>query len=438
MLDINYILKNTELIKKAIKLKKIDLDLDSLISIYKERKRLLEEIESINQERNKLAKVGKGSKPSAEIIEKGKELKNKFANLDKELKKLNEEYLELMAKVPLPPSEDTPIGESEEDNVEVYKWGKIPRFNFPVKDHIKLAENLDLIDFVRGVKVSGYRGYYIKNELALLQIGLMHYALEKVVKKGYKPFIPPTIVREFALFGSGYFSGTSYNPEVDEIYKLANKEKGMDGKVKNEDKFLIGTAEPSLLAYYSGEVLDEEQLPLRISGFSPCYRSEIGSYGKDTRGLYRVHEFMKVEMVCIAPADIDISDHLQEEMLAISKEMHEDLGLPYRQLQICTGDLSAGKRRQYDLEVWMPGRNAYGETGSASNFLDWQARRLNVRYKTKSGEKKYVYMLNNTALPTPRIIISILENYQQADGSIKVPKVLQPYVGKKVIKNEAK
>lgn len=438
MLDIKYILENKDLIKKSAKLKKIDLDIDHLQSVYEKRKLLIGEIESINQERNKLAKLGQGTRPTAETIEKGKELKNKLSSLEKKLTQLNNEYLDLMAKVPLPPSGDTPVGESEEDNVEVYKWGNIPQFNFTPKDHVELAENLDLIDFSRGVKVSGYRGYYIKNDLALLQIGLMHYALEKVNKKGYKPFIPPTIVREFVLFGSGYFAGTKYNPEIDEIYKLANKEKEADGKIKNEDKFLIGTAEPSLLAYYSGEILDEEQLPLRLSGFSPCYRSEIGSYGKDTRGLYRVHEFMKVEMISIAPADVELSDGLQEEMLSISKEIHEELGLPYRQLQICTGDLSAGKRRQYDLEVWMPGRNAYGETGSVSNLLDWQSRRLNVRYKTKSGEKKYVYMLNSTALPTPRIIISILENYQQADGSVQIPKVLQSYVGKKIIKNEIK
>lgn len=438
MLDIKYILKNKDLIKKAVQLKKIDLDIDYLLDVYKKRKELINEKELINQKRNVLAKLGKGSKPDAESIKKGKELKNKLTAVEEEIAKLDELYFNLMAKVPLPPSEDTPIGDSEDDNVEVFKWGNIPKFNFKIKDHIELAENLDLIDFARGVKVAGYRGYYIKNDLALLQLGLMHYALKKVAAKGYRPFIPPTIVRSFALFGSGYFSSSAYNEDVDEIYKIANKEKEADGKIKTEEKFLIGTAEPSLLAYYADEILNEQDLPLRLSGFSPCYRSEIGSYGKDTKGLYRVHEFMKVEMVSITLADLEVSDRIQEEMISIAREMHEELNLPYRQLQICTGDLSAGKRRQYDLEVWLPSRNAYGETGSASNFLDWQSRRLNVRYKTKSGEKKYVYMLNSTALPTPRITIAILENYQQADGSIKVPEVLQTYVGKKVIKNENK
>ncbi len=438
MLDIKYILKNKELIKKSAQLKKIDLDIDYLVEVYKKRKELINKKELINQKRNALAKLGKRSKPDAENIKKGKELKNKLTALEEEITKLDKLYFDLMAKVPLPPSEDTPVGDSENDNIEVLKWGNIPKFNFKIRDHIELAEKLDLIDFARGVKVAGYRGYYIKNDLALLQLGLMHYALKKVAAKGYRPFIPPTIVRSFALFGSGYFSSSTYNEDIDEIYKIANKEKESDGKIKTEEKFLIGTAEPSLLAYYADEILNERDLPLRLSGFSPCYRSEIGSYGRDTKGLYRVHEFMKVEMVSITPADVETSDRIQEEMISIAREMHEELNLPYRQLQICTGDLSVGKRRQYDLEVWLPSRNAYGETGSASNFLDWQSRRLNVRYKTKAGEKKYVYMLNSTALPTPRITIAILENYQQADGSIKVPEVLQIYVGKKVIKNENK
>lgn len=195
-----------------------------------------------------------------------------------------------------------------------------------------------------------------------------------------------------------------------------------------EKKFLIGTAEPSLLAYYSGEVLDESQLPMRLCGYSQCYRSEIGSYGKDTKGLYRVHEFMKVEQVILGKTDIKEAEKLQDEMVAISREMHEELGLPYRQIIICTGDLGAGKYRQYDLEAWLPGLNRWGETGSASIFLDWQARRLNVKYKDKDGNKKYVYMLNNTALPSPRIFIAILENFQQADGSVKIPEVLQKYM----------
>jgi seryl-tRNA synthetase len=265
-------------------------------------------------------------------------------------------------------------------------------------------------------------------------MGVMLYAIQKMVAKGFAPMIPPTLVKGFPLFGSGYFKGLEYDGGVDEIYQVATSDKEADGSVSKEAKFLVGTAEPSLLAYYSGEVLDGATLPLRLAGFSQCYRSEIGSYGKDTKGMYRVHEFMKVEQVVLCPADIELANQLQEEMIAVSEEMHRELGLPYRKIQICSGDMSAGKYRAFDLEAWMPGMNRYGETGSASNFLDWQSRRLNVKYKDENGDKKHVYMLNNTALPSPRIFISILENYQQADGSVVVPEILRPFVGKDVIR----
>jgi seryl-tRNA synthetase len=292
---------------------------------------------------------------------------------------------------------------------------------------------LDILDLERGAKVAGYRGYYLKNEGVMVVMGLMMYALSKMIEKGYAPMIPPTLIKGFALFGSGYFKGVEYDSETDEIYQVATRDKEMTGEKSKEQKFLVGTAEPSLLAYYANEVLEENKLPLKMCGFSPCYRSEIGSYGKDTKGMYRVHEFMKVEQIILAPTDVALTDKLQQEMLGISEELHKDLGLPYRKLQICTGDMGAGKYKMFDLEAWLPGLDRWGETGSASNFLDWQARRLNVKYVDKNGEKKFVYMLNNTALATPRTFIAILENYQQKDGSVKVPEVLQKYVGKKII-----
>jgi seryl-tRNA synthetase len=220
---------------------------------------------------------------------------------------------------------------------------------------------------------------------------------------------------------------------VDEIYQVATTDKEASGEESKDKKFLVGTAEPSLLAYYADEVLKEEDLPIKVSGYSQCYRSEIGSYGKDVKGMYRVHEFMKVEQIVVAPADAAMMDKLQDEMTAISAEMHEELGLPYRRLQICTGDMSAGKYRQFDLEAWLPGMNRWAETGSSSSFGDWQSRRLNIKYTDKDGERKYAYLLNNTALPSPRVFIAILENYQTADGKVMVPEVLQKYVGKKII-----
>lgn len=431
MLDIKFIREHQKELKEAIKNKSIDLDLDKLLDADKKRIEMTQKIEELNSLKNDLNELMKSSKEEnekKELIEKGKDIKNKLAELEPKYAGVKKEYSELIVKVPTIPSADTPIGKSDEDNVEVAKWGEIPKFNFEAKDHIRLGKDLDILDLEKGVKVSGYRGYYVKNEGVSLMMGFMMYALSKLVQKGFSPMIVPTLVKEFVLFGSGYFKGQEYNPEVDEVYQIASRDKELDGKASKDEKFLVGTAEPSLLAYYSDEVLKEEDLPIRVCGYSQCYRSEIGSYGKDTRGLYRVHEFMKVEQVVISKADIAESDKLQQEMVAISKEMHEELGLPYRVLQICTGDIGAGKYKMFDIEAWMPSRNAYGETGSASNFLDWQARRLNVKYVDKNGEKKYVYMLNNTALPSPRIFIAILENYQQADGSVKVPEVLKKYM----------
>jgi seryl-tRNA synthetase len=288
----------------------------------------------------------------------------------------------------------------------------------------------------RGAKVGGYRGYYLKNEGVSLVMGLMMFALNKMIEKGYKPMIPPTLVKGFALFGSGYFSGLEYNGEVDEIYQVATSDKEASGAISKEKKFLVGTAEPSLLAYYANETLKEEQLPIRICGFSQCYRSEIGSYGKDTKGFYRVHEFMKIEQIVLCKANIEESVKLQDEMVGISKEIHRDLGLPHRLLSMCTGDMSPGKYRFFDIEVWLPATKRWAETGSASDFLDWQARRLNVKYKDKDGKNKFVFMLNNTALASIRPFIAILENFQQKDGSVIVPEVLRKYTGFDIIRKK--
>lgn len=439
VLDLKFIRENRDKIIEAAKNKHIKIDIDALLEIDDEKRKIQKNIDNLNTERNKLAGGAKAGKPSQEQIEKGRKLKSEVAKAEVRLKEVEEKYEEIAVKVPTIPSKDTPIGKDDSENVEVYKWKEPTKFDFDPKSYLELANDLDLLDLERGTKVAGYRGYYVKNEAVMLQMGMMMYALEKLISKGFIPMIPPTLVKGFALYGSGYFKGIDYNSAVDEIYRIERIEdkKIQDQKAANEDnfnKYLVGTAEPSLLAYYADEILDEKDLPIKICGFSQCYRSEIGSYGKDTKGIYRVHEFMKVEQVCITRADSNESDKLQQEMIGISKELHEDLGLPYRQLQICTGDMSAGKYRQYDLEAWMPSRNSYGETGSCSSFLDWQSRRLNVKYKDKEGKKKYVYMLNNTALPSVRPMIAIMENYQQKDGSIVVPEVLRKFVGKDVIK----
>lgn len=428
MLDIKFIRENSAAIKDAAIKKNLDPKIiDELLDIDAKRRELMTSSEALRAEQKK-----------TQDREAGAKLKEQFKEQEEKLRPLEEQFNNLMVRVPNIISPDTPIGKDEGENKEVFRW--VPpggdsdtepkKFDFTPKDHMALGTSLDILDFEKGTKVGGFRGYYLKNDGVLLVMGIMMYAINKMVEKGFKPMIPPTLVKEFALFGTGYFKGTEYDPAIDEIYQVATSDEPTGG----DRKFLVGTSEPSLLAYYSDEVLKSEQLPIKNAGYSQCYRSEIGSYARDVKGMYRVHEFMKVEQVVLAEADIAAANKLQDEMVAISGEMHKELGLPYRRLLICTGDLGAGKYKQYDTEAWLPGMNRWAETGSASNFLDWQSRRLNVKYvDAKTGEKKYVYMLNNTALPSPRVFIAILENYQMADGKIAVPEVLQKYVGKAVI-----
>jgi seryl-tRNA synthetase len=420
MLNINFIRENKDLMEEVVKNKNINLDIDELLDLDKKRREFIQKSEEIKSEQKKMGKDDR---------EKAKKLKDEFKKLDSELKIAKKKYNELMLLVPNIYSKNTPIASDESGNKEIYKWGKIPKFDFPIKDHIQIGKDLDLIDIEKGVKTSGFRGYYLKNEAALLQFTLMQFTLEKLRKKGFTIMIPPTILREFALTGSGHF------PEgKDEVYQIANPGRLSDGKEMKEKFYLGGTSESALLAYYADTVLEEKNLPIKLAGFSQCYRSEVGSYGKDTKGLYRLHEFMKIEQVIISQADLEKSDYLFEEMSKNAQEILEELELPYRVLQICSGDMGAGKYEMQDIETWMPSRNSYGETHSDSALTDWQSRRLNIKYKTKDGRKKFVYTLNNTMIASPRILIAILENHQQKDGSVKIPKVLEKYTGFSEIK----
>jgi seryl-tRNA synthetase len=427
MLDIKFIRENKDVVKEAVKAKNIKLDVDYLLKTEKKRKELLQEIEKLRKERNKNAKIierlQKEKKDFKKEIKNGKEIKEKLSKIENDYRNISKEYNDLMLIVPNIPAKDAPRGD-ESANREVYKWGKVPKFDFRPKNHIELGENLDLIDIKKGAKVSGFRGYYLKNKAVLLQFAILWYALKKVIEKGFTPFWPPAILREFALIGSGHF------PESKEdIYQIANPGKLESGQEIKEPIFLAGTSEPSLLAYFSDKTFKEDDLPVKVCGISPCYRSEVGSYGKDTKGLYRLHEFMKVEEVVLCKNDIKESNKWLEEMRLISEEILKDLELPYRVVEIATGDMGAGKYKMYDIETWMPSRNNYGETHSDSNLTDWQSRRLNIKYVTRGGEKFFVHALNNTVIASPRILISIFECCQQKDGSIKIPKVLQPYLG---------
>ncbi|MBN2016410.1 serine--tRNA ligase [Candidatus Dojkabacteria bacterium] len=433
MLDIKFIRENKEKVRNAIRDKNIDLNLDYLLDLDTKRRTLKTEIDELRQKRNEIAQVMKKGKRDEKLIKNGQEIKKLLAGLEEKFSKVKKEYENLMWYVPQIPSEDTPVGKDESGNVEVEKVGNLPKFEFKPRDHIELGKILDILDLDRGVKVSGFRGYFLKNEGVLLHLAVLWYALEKLLGNGFTPMIPPTLAKDFTLFGTGWFPF-----DRDNIYRVLPAGKLELDEKKEEGTNLIGTAEVTLCGYHADEILDEEELPIKLCGFSQCYRSEIGSYGKDTKGVYRIHEFAKVEQVIICKNDYVTSNEWFEKLRDISQEILNDLELPHRVIQMCTGDMGAGKYKMYDIETWMPSRKAYGETHSCSNLGDWQARRLNIKYKNKKGDIKYAHCLNNTAIASPRILIAILENYQQEDGSVKIPKVLQKWVSQEVIKPRGK
>ncbi|HUD20234.1 MAG TPA: serine--tRNA ligase [Patescibacteria group bacterium] len=433
MLDIKYIRENLELCKEAAKNKNREVAWDKLLSLDEKRRELIEKRDRLKSEKNKSNEAIKAAlqklSPEKAAIEserkkaiagalKALQQPKELDQLEEELRPIEEQFNLLMLTVPNVPDKSVPIGKDASGNKEIKKWGKVPVFDFPVKDHTALAKSLDLIDFERGAKVGGFRAYYLKNEAALLEFALLFFTFRKLIDKGYTPLIAPSLVRDFTLFGNGQFPWGR-----EEVYHL-----------EKDDLYLAGTAEVPVTAYYANEVLVEKDLPKKFVAFSPCFRREAGSYGKDTKGAYRVHQFNKVEQVIISTAEMSNSLTLHEELLANAEEILQDLELPYRVLLMCTGDMGEPQVKKYDLETWMPGRSGYGETMSNSFMGDFQARRLKIRYKAKDGRMNFCHTLNNTAIASPRILIAILENYQQKDGSIRIPKVLQPFMGKEVIK----
>ena len=429
MLDIKFIRDNLPLCKTAAKNKNRQVDWSGLLALDDKRRALIGQSESLRSERNVLSKERVESKE-----QRGKKIKEELKKIEEELRGVEEEFTALMLTVPNVPHETVPVGRDEKDNVEIKKWGKLPKFDFAARDHIELARSLDLIDFDRGAKVGGSRAYFLKNEAAQMEFAILFYTFQKLIKKGYTPLIAPSLVREFTFVGNGQFPWGR-----EEVYRL-----------EKDDMYLAGTAEVPVTAYFSDEVLEERDLPKKFVAFSSCYRREAGSYGKDTKGVYRVHQFNKVEQVIISTNDLNNSFTLHEELLANAEEILQDLELPYRVLLMCTGDMGEPQVKKYDVETWMPGRpsagastelsrtssgrGAYGETMSNSVMGDFQARRLKIRYKTKDGKMTFCHTLNNTAIASPRILVAILENYQQKDGSVRVPDVLQPFIGKTEIR----
>jgi len=438
MLDIKFIRENPDKAREGLKKKGVDFDLDYLLKFDEKRRKKIQEVDDMRAQQNALSEeIVNARKPDRDKnIAESKELKIKLGDVEFELKALEEEFKELAHKLPNLPLDNVPVGGGEKDNVVLREVGKKPQFSFEPKDHLELGTVLDIIDFETGAKVSGADFYYLKNAGAMLELALVQYALDFLSKKGFIPCITPDLAR------SKFYLGTGYLPRGPEAQTYT---------IEDSDLGLIATAEVTLAGMHADEIIGVDKLPIYYAGYSHCFRRESGSYGKYSKGLYRVHQFTKVEMfVYCRPED---SPKIHEELLGHEEKLWQGLGIPYRVVEMCAGDLGAQAARKFDLEAWMPGRHTFhgeplasldtsrsgrpegagrgdwGEVTSTSNTTDYQSRRLGIRYRDADGKINFVHTLNGTAVATSRAIIAILENYQQEDGSVKVPEVLQKYMG---------
>ncbi len=416
MLDIKFIRENADIVKMAIDKKRVKLDLDELLKVDDERLVLLAEVERFRGKQNlvsqRMPELTKDSE-KAELIKSMQVLKEDLKLEEEKLRAVMEKWRELMLQVPNIPDMSVPDGKSDADNKEIKVWGEKPNFDFEPKDHVEIMTKLDLVDFERGSKAHGFRGYFLKNDAAILSMAIWRYAMDFFGKKGFTPMITPAIVRKEHFYGTGHLPN-----DAEDLYET------------QDDDYLSGTAEVPMMAYYANEVLDVKDFPKKFLAFSPCYRREAGSYGKDTKGLIRVHEFYKVEQVILCEASHEESVKFHDWLNRNTEEFIESLGIPYHTVLNCGGDLGLGQVKKYDIELWVPGEEKYREISSASYFHDFQTRRFNIRYKDAEGKTRFAHSLNCTAIPTPRILVSLIENFQRADGSVKIPDALVPYFGK--------
>ena len=424
MLDIKYIRDNIDAVRNNVRDRFMQADPDLVLRLYDEKNQTLQALEDKRKRRNEVADSMKGKMESDKrnaLIEEGKSLKDEIAKLEATFSEQEAAYFTELRKIPNMAHPSAPVGKEDKDNLEVKRSGTVPTFDFEPKDHVALGAALDVLDFDTAARVTGAKFYYLKNEGVILELALVRYALDKLMARGFVPFITPDLAKTEILEGIGF------NPRGAEsnVYTLSE-----------EDLCLIGTAEITLGGYHAGEILSKQQLPMKLVGVSHCFRREAGAAGQFSKGLYRVHQFTKVEMfVYCLPEE---SDRYHEELRLIEEEIFSSLGIPFRVVDTCTGDLGAPAYRKWDLEAWMPGRNGgeWGEVTSTSNCTDYQARRLNVRFKDDDGKNKFVHMLNGTAIACSRAIVSILENFQQADGNVRVPPALVPYCGFEIIRKK--
>jgi seryl-tRNA synthetase len=415
MLDIQFIRQNADRVRAAIKNKGLTLDLDELLVADRERRELTTELEHRRARKNELAsgipKASKDERPK--LVEEARQVRAEIEQLEPKLGDIQKRYQDLMLRVPSLPRPEVPIGKGEADNVEVRRVGEPRKFDFAPKDHLELMTALGMVDFDGPRRFAGQRSYALVGDGALLEMAVLRLAVDTLVERGMKLVSPPVMVKERAMIGTGFFPlgrEEAYAIQADEL-------------------FLIGTSEVALVSMHCDDVIDEGRLPLKYAGISPCFRREAGAHGKDTRGLYRVHQFMKVEQVVVCAPDEGVAERLHYELLGNAEAILAKLEIPYRVAIACTGEIGLGQTRKHEVESWMPGRSAFSETHSCSTLGDFQARRSNIRVRTADGSLSYPYTLNNTAIASPRILIPLLENHQNADGSVTLPKALAPYMG---------
>lgn len=414
MLDINFIRDNKDIVIAGAKKKHVDVDINKLLTIDDERRALTKEVDDIRAEQNTatdMIATASGAERD-EAIAKMRILKEGLQAKEDQLKTILEKWRELMLQVPNVPDISVPEGDSDADNVEVKTWGDKPRFDFEPKNHIDVMNALGMVDFERGTKVHGFRGYFLTGDGAHLSFAIWNYAIDFFTKRGLEFMIAPIIVKKQLLYGTGHLPN-----DVDDIYQT------------QDEDYLAGTAEVPVMGFYGDEVFTKAELPKKILGFSPCYRREAGSHSKDTKGLIRVNEFYKMEQVILCEANHEESVKWHEWINRNTEEFIESLGIPYRTVLNCGGDLGLGQVKKYDIELWVPMEEKYREISSASYFHDFQCRRFNIKYTDENGERRFAHSLNCTAIPTPRILVSLVENYQNADGSVTIPEVLRQYMG---------
>ncbi|KKR30159.1 MAG: Serine-tRNA ligase [Candidatus Woesebacteria bacterium GW2011_GWA1_39_8] len=410
MIDIQLLRKEPEKLKKAVADKQYDSSIvDAVLELDEEYRKLLNEVESLRAERNKAAKN--------KDIDKGKQIKKEIQDKEPKLIEAENTLNEKLGEIPNPALPQVPVGKNDKENVEVRLWGEPRKFEFEPKGHLELGTKLGILDFESGSKVTGSQFYYLFDDGALMELALIQYAFELLSAEGFRPVITPDLAK------SRYYLGTGYMPKGNEAQTY---------EIKDEELGLIATAEVTLAGMHADEIIPDEKLPLKYIGYSHCFRREAGAYGKYSKGLYRVHQFTKAEMFIYCKQEE--SEKMHEHILAMEEKIYQNLGLPYRVVEMCTGDLGAMAARKFDVEVWMPGRGDYGEVTSTSNCTDYQARNLNIRYKKKDGKIDFLHMLNGTAIVTSRVPLAILENFQQEDGSVVIPEVLRKWMGKEVIK----